>query len=391
MDVDGGGGGGGDDGGQGQGQGQGDVLLFDPPRWIGLLAYDALWAGALDGRSPRVGSRHAHERAVMRFGRYDALIGVDHVQGRAWVVADDEAAARRLRVALDAPCPAPSARVEALEVTDAEAHVRAIEEARAAIARGELYQVNLARRWRGRFEGAPLALALAMREASPVPFGFFLHEGERAWIARSMERFLAWSPDARGRGVLETRPIKGTVPRDPDDRDDAVDRLRADPKELAEHAMIVDLLRNDLARVAETGSVEVVAPMVVEAYAKLHHLVSTVRCTTREGTRLRHVLAATFPPGSVTGAPKAAAVALIDALEPFARGSYCGAHGYVSRRGALSLSVSIRTAEIEDDEVSYFAGGGIVWPSDARREVAETELKARVFLDAVEALARSAG
>jgi para-aminobenzoate synthetase component 1 len=384
------------------------------PRWIGWIAYDALWDDALDGHAPRRPSR-AREGVTMRFARHSWVIGVDHATGRAYVFSDDEAALERWR-ALDgasSSVPSPSAAssssvsstsrephdvtatVTDLQATPAEDHRRAIEAAREAIARGELYQVNLARCWEGRFEGDPLALALAMRRASPVPLGMFARTKDGAVIGRSMERFLHWD-----REVLETCPIKGTIARarsgEPDADTDTheASALRGDPKEHAEHAMIVDLLRNDLARVASTGSVAVVDPLRVEPYAKLHHLVTTVRARTRPDAPddaelgLREVLAATFPPGSVTGAPKVAAVELIDALEPFDRGVYCGAYGYVTRGGHLSLAVAIRTAVIEGARVRYFAGGGIVWPSDAEREVAETELKARVFLDAVESLDR---
>jgi para-aminobenzoate synthetase component 1 len=370
------------------------------PRWIGWIAYDALWDGALDGHAPRRPSR-TREGTMMRFARHSWVIGVDHAACRAYVVADDEAALERWR-ALDAGVASPSASspgehvaaaVTELHATPADDHRRAIESARAAIARGELYQVNLARRWEGRFDGDPLALALAMRRASPVPLGIFARTNDGAVIGRSMERFLHWD-----RELLETCPIKGTIARasgdhdrDPEGGTDTheASALRGDPKEHAEHAMIVDLLRNDLARVARTGTVEVVDPLRVEPYAKLHHLVTTVRARTRPELGLRDVVAATFPPGSVTGAPKVAAVELIDALEPFDRGLYCGAYGYVTRAGHLSLAVAIRTAVIAGARVRYFAGGGIVWPSDAEREVAETELKARVFLDAVESLARS--
>lgn len=361
----------------------------DVPRWIGWIAYDALWDAALDGAAPRRPSR-PREGVVLRFARHAWVIGIDHDTSRAFVFADDDDALARGRTLVeDRGSPeALDARVHALRATAAEDHGAAIEAARAAIARGDLYQVNLARCWEGSFEGDPLALALAMRRASPVPLGIYAQTttngaAEGAVIGRSMERFLHWD-----RAVLETCPIKGTLARRGADTDEA-STLRGDPKEHAEHAMIVDLLRNDLARVASTGSVEVIDPLRVEPYAKLHHLVTTVRARTRPEIGLRDVLAATFPPGSVTGAPKAAAVALIDVLEPFDRGLYCGAYGYVTRGGHLSLAVAIRTAVIEGARVRYFAGGGIVWPSDAAREVAETELKARVFLDAVANLTRA--
>ena len=150
--------------------------------------------------------------------------------------------------------------------------------------------------------------------------------------------------------------------------------------------MIVDLFRNDLGRVSQVGSVCVPEVMAVEPYAGLHHLVSTVRCRTRAGTRLRDVLEATFPPGSVTGAPKLAAIDLIEALEPTPRDAYTGAVGFVDRAGGLSLAVAIRTAICEAGELRYFAGGGIVEASDPDRELAETELKAEVFRSALAAL-----
>src|SRR5690606_24571802 len=146
------------------------------------------------------------------------------------------------------------------------------------IAAGEIYQVNLARRWSATIEGDPVALFLAMRAASPVPFGAYLELGaDGCVLARTMERFLRW--DARTR-ALETRPIKGTIARRGDDHGEAA-ALRTDAKERAEHAMIVDLMRNDLGRVAEIGSVRVEDVMAVEPYAGLSHLVSTVRATTR--------------------------------------------------------------------------------------------------------------
>ena len=159
--------------------------------------------------------------------------------------------------------------------------------------------------------------------------------------------------------------------------------LVSDPKERAEHAMIIDLMRNDLSRVAELGSVSVPEIMVVEPYAKLSHLVSTVRCTVRASAGLSEIVQATFPPGSVTGAPTLRAMEIIEALEPEARGVYTGALGFVDRAGGLSLSVAIRTAVVSRGQVRYFAGGGIVSDSDIGKEIAETELKARVFVDAL--------
>jgi anthranilate/para-aminobenzoate synthase component I len=155
--------------------------------------------------------------------------------------------------------------------------------------------------------------------------------------------------------------------------------------------MIVDLMRNDLGRVAQVGSVHVPDVMTVEPFARLSHLVSTVACRTREGVTLREVLAATFPPGSVTGAPKLRAIDLIEQLEDTPRDVYTGALGFIDRAGGVSLAVAIRTALLEHGRVRYFAGGGIVEASRVEREIEETELKARVFFDALDALAAHAG
>jgi len=187
--------------------------------------------------------------------------------------------------------------------------------------------------------------------------------------------------------VLLARPIKGTLARAGHDDDAArAQQLASDPKERAEHAMIVDLMRNDLSRVAELGSVRLDGVFEVEPFARLLHLVSTVTCATRPEVGLRDVLEATFPPGSVTGAPKRAAVALIEALEAVPRDVYTGVIGFVDRQGGMSLAVAIRTAIVEGGQVRYFAGGGIVEASRPERELLETELKARVMFYAGELL-----
>ncbi|MDW8362269.1 MAG: anthranilate synthase component I family protein [Myxococcales bacterium] len=351
------------------------------PRWIGWIAYDAAWSH--DAPGPRR-LRRERARPVVRWLRYDAVVALDGSCGRAWVVGDDEAAAARLHHAIERPGEPPRARANALHVTPASEHRSAVAAAREAIARGDVYQVNLARCWRASFEGEALAVFLTMRRASPVPLGFFLDAGPPVVLGRSMECFLRWEGPGRR---LETRPIKGTVARaGPLDDARIAEQLRADPKERAEHVMIVDMARNDLGRVAETGTVRVERPLEVEPYARLSHMVSTVACVTRREVRAADVMAATFPPASVTGAPKRAAIQHIEALEPVARGVYCGALGMVTRAGVLHLAVAIRTAQCFGDELVYHAGGGIVFDSDPDREIAETELKARVFLDALATL-----
>lgn len=351
------------------------------PRYIGYVAYDAAFA-----LEPRLRARHVREprTPTLHFARYDAVLALAHASGDAFLLADDEGACARLRRVLDTAVPAPPAPVlsEAWAPSPA-LHERAVRAALEHIAAGDFYQVNLARRWTAKIHGDPLALFLAMRRASPVPLGAYLDAGDHTVLARTMETFLNWE---RGSRRLTTRPIKGTVPRAEGQDEAAARALRADAKEHAEHAMIVDLMRNDLARVAETGSVTVQDPFSVEPYARLSHLVTTVAATTRPEVDVVDVLRATFPPGSVTGAPKLAAMQAIEALEPEPRGVYCGAIGHIDQAGGLSLAVAIRTALVHRDAMHYFAGGGLVAASDPEREVAETELKARVFLDALDEL-----
>jgi anthranilate/para-aminobenzoate synthase component I len=352
------------------------------PRWIGFVAYDAAWA---PGGGMRRGARLERDATseVLRFSRYDAIVAFEHGSAEAWLVGDDaEACARlRARLACEERLPVDFA-IHDIDEPPAEVHLDAVRRALEHVCAGDLYQVNLARRWSAALtgrspRGAALGLYLAMRAASPVPLGAYLDAGERALLSCTMERFLDWDG-----ATLVTRPIKGTLARRGGDDHAEADALRADPKEHAEHTMIVDLMRNDLGRVAQTGSVRVPRLLEVEPYARLSHLVSTVTCRTREGITLGEVLEATFPPGSVTGAPKLRAMELIEALEPVPRGIYCGAVGFVDREGGLSLAVAIRTAVAAEGRVVYHAGGGLVVASVPERELAETELKARVFLDA---------
>ena len=353
------------------------------PRWIGYVAYDAFWSDP-DHSEPRFARA---EDPVVFFVRYPALIAIDHLDGSTWIVGDDAQACSRFAEQLETCVRAAPSRpaVGPIEADSADEHRRAILRALDEIGQGNVYEVNLARRWAAPFDGRSFALWEAMRDASRVPLGAFIDAGDHAVLACTMERFLRWSAESR---KLLTRPIKGTLARTPGD-ERASAQLPADPKERAEHVMVVDLMRNDLGRVAEPGSVSVVRPLAVEPFTGLYHLVSTVRCTTREDVSLPAILEATFPPGSVTGAPKIRALQLIEALEKHPRGVYCGSVGFIDRDGGLSLAVAIRTATVERGEVHYWAGGGIVEASDPAREVAETELKARVFLDAVAALRSS--
>jgi para-aminobenzoate synthetase component I len=254
--------------------------------------------------------------------------------------------------------------------SDAE-YAAAIESVRAAIARGDVYQVNLVQHLSATFDGDPATLAASLAPLRPViarPFS------GRGWsiVSASPELFLA------RRGVrLVTRPIKGTRPAGED-----VD----DPKDAAEHVMIVDLERNDLARVCDPGSVSWPELQRQRELAGVTHLVSTVEGRVRRGVELAEILAAIFPGGSVTGAPKIAALDLIAALEPVGRGAAMGALGVIRPNGDFDLALTIRTFAIADGRIHLWVGGGVVWDSEPEQEIEESWVKARPLLEAIGSL-----
>jgi para-aminobenzoate synthetase component 1 len=247
----------------------------------------------------------------------------------------------------------------------------AVEEVRSAIARGDVYQVNLVQHLSAPFSGDPDALAarlVPLRPRYPVPFV----TEEWAVVSASPELFLA----RRGERVW-TMPIKGTRPLG------AGAQLRGSPKDAAEHVMIVDLERNDLSRVCKAGSVHWPELMATQELAGVEHMVSTVEGELRGGIGLADILEATFPGGSVTGAPKIAAVDLVAELEPVGRGASMGAIGKVYPNGDFDLTLTIRTFAVADGVLHFWVGGGVVWDSDPASEVDESWTKARPLLEAI--------
>ena len=249
-----------------------------------------------------------------------------------------------------------------------------------AIADGEIYQANLARRMSFQLDEEPAALYARLRKTQPVPHGAYLDVGGLQVLSNSPECFLLVE-----NGTIRTFPIKGTRARtdDPAADREQLRRLCADPKELAEHIMIVDLERNDLGRVCETGSVAVTEASVPQSFASVHHLVSEVRGRLRSEVGLAEVLRATFPGGSITGAPKISAMRLISEVETYSRSVYTGAIGCFNGCSAYELNIAIRTAVTTGRRVHYFAGGGIVADSQLGAEYEETVTKSRAFLDAL--------
>jgi para-aminobenzoate synthetase component 1 len=245
-----------------------------------------------------------------------------------------------------------------------EDYVKAVSKVKGFIERGDVYQINLTSRLSFRLEGSPLDLFISYYLSQPVPYGFYADLGDFFLISGSMELFLR----RKGKVILSS-PIKGTgAPGD---------RVSESVKERAENLMITDMMRNDIGRVAIPGTVRVRELFAVKSFRTLSQMYSTVEGETT--APLTEILTATFPPASVTGAPKIRALEIIDELEPHPRGYYCGTAGLVKSEDDFTLSVLIRTAYGGGKEIYYFAGCGIVWDSDPLREWEELILKSKAF------------
>jgi len=261
---------------------------------------------------------------------------------------------------------------------------RALGRAHEHIAAGDIYQANLSRRWQVKFERAPDPAALygRLRQANPAPFAAWADFPGLTLFSSSPERLVRVQA-----GHIETRPIAGTRARSRVVGADGAEQasLLANPKERAEHVMLIDLERNDLGRICEAGSVEVNEFMITESYEHVHHIVSGVRGRLRPGLTPAAVLRALFPGGTITGCPKYRSMQIIGALEGEPRGAYTGSLGYLNRDGSMDLNILIRTMTLSAGTLEFRAGAGIVADSNFTRELEETRAKARGLLRAFEA------
>jgi para-aminobenzoate synthetase len=357
--------------------------------FVGYLGYElkAECGGALAHRSPL-------PDAVLMLA--DRVIAYDHAAdeahavclttpaGRADAASWAEHTAGRLRRVRSLPPPAPSDPGGLTRFAlrrSAEDYLADIETCQRLLAAGESYEICLTNELVAPPCPDALGLHRVLRRVNPAPFAAFLRLGGIEVSSSSPERFLALDRDRR----LEARPIKGTVARGvtvSEDREAAA-RLRRGGKDRAENLMIVDLMRNDLGRVAEIGSVAVPSLMAVESYETVHQLVSTVHARLRDGITIVDALRASFPGGSMTGAPKARTMELLDRIETRPRGIYSGAIGYLSAGGGADLSIAIRTIVNSPRAMTIGAGGAITVQSDPRAELRELLLKARAPLEAV--------
>ena len=355
------------------------------PRTIGFLSYEL--GPFLEGR---IAARSSRDPALPLawFGTYDAVASCIPVSPdnrdlcSVRIESSQAQSGEALLAALTEAAPEPS-RAESkpstlLESPQWDEYAQAIARAQEYIRAGDIYQVNLARRFRVSSPLLPWEVYLRLRAEQPVPYGSFLDTGTFSILSNSPERFLRREGDE-----IRTEPIKGTRRRDSDRATDQrlARQLLDDPKERAEHIMIVDLERNDLGRLCEEGSVEVSSLLRLESFKTLHHLVSTIEGRLMAGKDLGDILRATFPGGSITGTPKIRATEVIAELEPQGRGPYTGAIVWLGNQGNFDSSIAIRTAIAHEGNYSYSAGGGIVADSDPSREYAECWLKARVFLN----------
>lgn len=257
----------------------------------------------------------------------------------------------------------------------------AVEKAKQYIFEGDIMQVVLSQRMSRPFAAPPLSLYRALRSLNPSPYMFYYDMGDHHVVGASPEILVRLE-----NGVVTSRPIAGTRPRGKTREEDAslADELLADPKERAEHVQLMDLGRNDVGRVAQVGTVKVTDNMVIERYSHVMHIVSNVEGKLKPGLDAIDVLKATFPAGTVSGAPKVRAMEIIDELEPSKRGIYAGAVGYLSFSGDMDVAIAIRTAVIKDKTLYVQAGAGIVADSIPENEWMETQNKARAVIRAAE-------
>lgn len=358
---------------------------------VGFLSYDY-------GRQIETLPSHAAaDRSIpdMRFGLYDGVAALNHASGKLFLVAtgvarpESETLQQLKDTVYDAGL---TTNQETFCVGDwrwnlsKAQFLEAVGRVKDYIASGDVYQVNLSRRARSRFNGSPVELYQALRAGNPAPYSAYIPAGDLTVLSTSPEQFLL----KRGRH-LETRPIKGTRPRGMTPEMDVLNAedLKRSEKDRAELLMIVDLERNDLGRVAEFGSVKVEGLYNLEHYARVIHQTARVKATLAEGKDVFDCIRALFPGGSITGAPKVRAMEIIEELEPTRRGVYCGSVGYIGFDGDAELNIAIRSLHLLDGYLDYQVGGGIVWDSDPESEYQETLDKGRAIRETIDSLCQN--
>lgn len=362
----------------------GDGLPFTGG-WFVLLGYEL--ANEIE---PRLELRPDWRQPVAVALRIPVAVIRDRNSEMAWIVAETGHEERVADVQADldrltshtASTTGPI--VDEIVEDDPAIFMAAVVRAQEYIAAGDIYQANLSRQWTARLRESaqPIDIYRRLRETNPAPFAGIVDLPGVTVISSSPERLLR--TDGR---VVETRPIAGTRPRNPSDEDSGQrEELQSNPKERAEHVMLIDLERNDLGRICKPGTVQVDEFMVIETYAHVHHIVSNVRGVLRDDTTPGSIIRAVFPGGSITGCPKVRCMEIIDELEDRPRGMYTGAMGYINTDGSTDLNILIRSIAVTDRDVSVATGSGIVADSNPQLELEETRAKARGLLMALDPL-----
>jgi len=339
--------------------------------WVGYLSYDF---GRLFEVLPSKARDDLH-LPLFQFTYHDTVWALDRTTNETFCITNTWPHFQAISLK-DSLCRGDASLTSTLRRSEYE---KAVERAMAYISAGDIFQVNLSQRFSMPINEPALQVFLKLQNRNPAWFGAYLGLGDHAIVSNSPELFLRITPDENGHRTILTRPIKGTRPRDAG----MEDILRDSAKDAAELNMIIDLERNDLGRICETGSVKVTQPRSIEAHPTVFHGVATVEGNLRDDVDLVETLRATFPGGSITGAPKIRAMQIIDELEPVRRGPYCGAIGFISADGHIELNIAIRTMIFHNGQVHINVGGGIVADSKPAEEYDETIVKARAMCESM--------
>jgi anthranilate synthase component 1 len=360
---------------------------YDAVRYIEPKLARTQKPGGLD--TPDIQLLQTEELAVIDnlSGRLYLIVYVDPAQPEAYFRGKKRLAdlTDKLRYSVTAPTVkrGPSYAIE--RETSREQLEAAVERTKGYIAAGDCMQVVIGQRLKKRYTESPLSLYRALRSLNPSPYMYYYDMGDFQIVGASPEILVRQEDTAEGRKVT-IRPLAGTRPRGATPEQDAAlaTELQADPKERAEHLMLIDLARNDIGRIAKTGSVKVTEAFAIERYSHVMHIVSNVEGLLQEGATSLDVFRATFPAGTLSGAPKIRAMEIIDELEPVKRGIYGGACGYLSFAGDMDLAIAIRTGIVQNQTLYVQAAAGVVADSVPELEWKETEHKARALLRAAE-------
>jgi len=355
-----------------------DTIRYIEPRLANTIKPDAI-------NTPDILLMLTEQLAVIDnlSGKLTFIVYADPAQDDAYAIARERLREliSMLRLPVDIPFAPAAPRIAAQSEFGEAAFKAAVEKAKHYIFDGDIMQVVLSQRMAQPFPAAPLSLYRALRSINPSPYMFYYDMGDHHVVGSSPEILARLEGD-----TVTVRPIAGTRPRGKNPQHDVelAAELLADPKELAEHLMLIDLGRNDIGRVAQNGTVKLTDKMVIERYSHVMHIVSNVEAKLKEHLSAMDVLKATFPAGTVSGAAKVRAMEIIDELEPSKRGIYAGAVGYLGFNGDMDVAIALRTALVKDQRLYVQAGAGIVADSNPDSEWTETQNKARAVLRAAE-------